>query len=93
MSLWMVKNNMQDLEKIVKCKNKFKHLGKALLIGILTTGWFWGEVKAQYLQWKVSIKLFFFASDLFSIQYFNLLRLVFYDLDSFIKNLHEATYV
>lgn len=46
MSLWMVKNNMQDLEKIVKCKNKFKHLGKALLIGILTTGWFWGEVKA-----------------------------------------------
>ena len=88
MSLWMVKNNMQDLEKIVKCKTKFKHLGKVLL-----TGWFWGEVKAQYLQGKVSIKLFFFASDLFSIQYFNLLRLVFYDLDSFIKNLHEATYV
>ena len=40
MSLWMVKNNRQDLEKIVKCKNKFKHLGKALLAGMLTRGWF-----------------------------------------------------
>ena len=36
---------------------------------------------------------FFFASDLFSIWYFNLLRLVFCDLDSFIENIHEATYV
>lgn len=46
MSLWMVKNNRQDLEKIVKCKNTFKHLGKALLVGMLARGWFWGVVKA-----------------------------------------------